>query len=131
MLFISSLDHLGRATRTPPPTPHSGERSKRCKLGRKMRRGNKRCVLVRRGESAVAVIVPSPLAGEGGSMLPQTTMGKGWIARTPHPFDCAGRPLRPLPQGERARAARVTAVAGAATRAHERLSQRPTSECRK
>ena len=35
-------------------------------------------------------------------MLPHVLMGEGYLARTPHPFESAGRPLCPLPQGERA-----------------------------
>ena len=40
-------------------------------------------------------------------MLPRVRMGEGCLARTPHPFECAGRSLCPLPQGERARKARA------------------------
>ena len=53
-----------------------------------------------------AVIVPSPLAGEGGSILPRAMMGEGFVvAATPHPFEVVGGPLCPLPQGARAREA--------------------------
>jgi hypothetical protein len=95
--------------------------------------GMRECVLLmmssERAASAVAVIVPSPTrtracpssgtlrlgrsrmnptsaAGEGGSMLARAMMGEGYVAATPHPFESLGRPLRPLPQGERARKAR-------------------------
>ena len=54
--------------------------------------------------SAVLVIAPSPLAGEGNSLLPSDE----WVrvfAQTPHPFEIVGTSLRPLPQGERAREA--------------------------
>ena len=55
---------------------------------------------------AVAIIVPSPLAGEGGSMLSRVRMGEGYVAApTPHPFESLGTPLCPLPQGARAREA--------------------------
>ena len=90
--------------------------------------------MVKRTKSAVAVIVPSPTrtracpssgalrvgrsrmnptsaAGEGCSMLPHVLMGEGYLARTPHPFESAGRPLCPLPQGERAREATTARLA--------------------
>ena len=57
--------------------------------------------IVSRTTSAVAIIVPSPLVGEGSSMLPRAMMGEGWlVATTPRPFECAGRPLSCLPQGD-------------------------------
>ncbi|HYY36919.1 MAG TPA: hypothetical protein VE801_04200, partial [Xanthobacteraceae bacterium] len=46
--------------------------------------------------SAVLVIEPSPLAGEGNSLLPSDE----WVrvfAQTPHPFEIVGTSLRPLP----------------------------------
>jgi hypothetical protein len=51
-----------------------------------MRRGNDgECVLLmmspEEAASAVAVIVPSPLAGEGGSMLPRARMGEGYLLK--------------------------------------------------
>jgi hypothetical protein len=54
---------------------------------------------------AVRVTAPSPLAGEGSSMVLRARKGEGYAARTPHPFQCVGTPLCPLPQGERARKA--------------------------
>ena len=60
-----------------------------------------------RAGGAVGVVVPFPLAGEGGSMLPHNGMGEGYLARTPHPFELVATPLCPLPQGERAREARA------------------------
>jgi hypothetical protein len=55
--------------------------------------------------SAVAIIVPSPLAGEGGSLLPRAMMGEGWIAKTPHPIGVRGRTIVPSPaRGEGTRA---------------------------
>jgi hypothetical protein len=54
--------------------------------GADMRRGNDgECVLLmmspEEAASAVAVIVPSPLAGEGGSMLPRARMGEGYLLK--------------------------------------------------
>ena len=67
-------------------------------------RWNLRQTVRRRAASSVAVIVPSPLVGEGSSVLPCATMGEGAVCREPpHPFEFADRPLCPLPQGERAR----------------------------
>jgi hypothetical protein len=44
-------------------------------------------------------------------MLPQVRVGEGYLCKaTPHPFESLGRPLSPLPQGERAREA--TAACG-------------------
>src|SRR5262249_60416195 len=51
------------------------------------------------------VTVPSPLAGEGGSVLPHAMMGEGVVEEPLHPFEIVDTPLRPLPQGERARKA--------------------------
>src|SRR5262249_33158091 len=63
-----------------------------------------------RTANAVAVISPSPLVGEGGSVLPHEMMGEGAFARTtPHPFRDLASPLCPLPQGERAREATAAA----------------------
>ena len=48
----------------------------------------------------LVVTAPSPLAGEGGSMLPRAMVGEGCrAATTPHPFESVGTPLCPLPQG--------------------------------
>jgi hypothetical protein len=71
------------------------------------RRGSVCCWMTTPSEgaaSAVAVIVPSPLAGEGGSMLPRARMGEGCLfeSNPPHPFEFVGTPLCPLPQGARA-----------------------------
>jgi hypothetical protein len=61
--------------------------------------------------------VPSPLAGEGSSVLPRVMMGEGVrVTRTPHPFEFVGAPLCPLPQGERAREASTDMSANEATR---------------
>jgi hypothetical protein len=38
-------------------------------------------------------------------MVLRARKGEGYAARTPHPFQCVGTPLSPLPQGERARKA--------------------------
>ena len=39
-------------------------------------------------------------------MLPHVRVGEGYLCKaTPHPFESLGRPLSPLPQGERAREA--------------------------
>ena len=60
-------------------------------------------------ESAVVVIVPSPLAGEGYfSKGQQGSFFSGWVrgqlaARTPHPSFFVEILSSPLPQGERAR----------------------------
>src|SRR5262249_6374816 len=51
------------------------------------------------------VTVPSPLAGEGGSVLPHAMMGEGVVEEPLHSFEIVDTPLRPLPQGERARKA--------------------------
>jgi putative tryptophan/tyrosine transport system substrate-binding protein len=68
-----------------------------------MRRRNRHLVSRMSAASAVTVVVPSPLAGEGGSTLPRAILGEGCVAATtPHPFELAGTPLCPLPQGERA-----------------------------
>src|SRR5262249_39529427 len=80
------------------------------KLGRKCAAGRKECVLLmmssEEAASAVAVIVPSPLAGEGGSVMQRAMMGEGFVAAaTPHPLGGLGPPLCPLPQGARAREA--------------------------
>jgi hypothetical protein len=52
-------------------------RAQKCAAGRR------ECVLVMMSSeepaSAVAIIVPSPLAGEGGSMLPRAMMGEGFV----------------------------------------------------
>src|SRR6266446_5814439 len=69
--------------------------------------------IVRRSASAVATIVPSPLAGEGSSVLPRAMMGEGDLLEraTPHPFESLGTPLCPLPQrGEGTRGARQRAA---------------------
>src|SRR6266542_5253235 len=52
--------------------------------------------------SAVPATVPSPLAGEGCSVLPPATRGEGSFAQTPHPFEIVGTPLCPLPHRTRA-----------------------------
>ena len=52
---------------------------------------------------ATLVIAPSPLAGEGNSMLPQTMMDEGLPLATPHPFEIVATPLCPLLQGERSK----------------------------
>jgi hypothetical protein len=66
-----------------------------------------------RATKAVGIIVPSPLAGEGGSMLPPHGMGEGNFARTPHPLELVATPMCPLPQGERAREAAAARLAEA------------------
>ena len=55
-------------------------------------------------------------------MLPHVLMGEGYLARTPHPFESAGRPLCPLPQGERAR--EVTTARLASPHASRRIAAR-------
>src|ERR1700730_6818648 len=66
--------------------------------------------------SAMLVTMPSPLAGEGSSVLPRVMMGEGVrVTRTPHPFEFVGAPLCPLPQGERAREASTDMSANEAT----------------
>jgi len=60
---------------------------------------------------------PSPLAGEGSSVLPRAMMGEGFASqklltkKTPHPSGFVAAPLRPLPQGARARAAQALLAA--------------------
>jgi hypothetical protein len=58
--------------------------------------------------SAVAVIVPSPLAGEGGSMLPRARMGEGCLLeRNPSPIRVRGHTIVPSPaRGEGTRGER-------------------------
>ena len=64
--------------------------------------------IVRRSASAVAVIVPSPPAGEGGSMLPRAMMGEGYLLETnPSPIRVRGRTIVPSPaRGEGIKGAR-------------------------
>jgi hypothetical protein len=63
--------------------------------------------------SAVAVIVPSPLAGEGGSMLARAMMGEGYVAATPHPIRVLGQTFAPSPaRGEGAKGEVVPAKVG-------------------
>jgi hypothetical protein len=69
--------------------------------------------MVNKATNAVGIIAPSPLAGEGSAILPRATTGEGCDARTPHPFEFVGRPLCPLPQGERAREGRTAYFGGA------------------
>jgi hypothetical protein len=62
------------------------------------------------------VTMPSPLAGEGSSVLPRVMTGEGvHVTRTPHPFEFVGAPLSPLPQGERAREASTDMLANEAS----------------
>src|SRR2546425_596667 len=64
-----------------------------------------------RDAAPLSPTAPSPLAGEGSSVLPRVMMGEGlasqkvFTKKPPHPSGFVAAPLRPLPQGARARAA--------------------------
>jgi hypothetical protein len=99
--------HGCRCTRTflgAPPTPsiRVSEATMQKPRAQKCAAGTEECVLLmlssEEAASAVAVIVPSPLAGEGGSMSSRAMMGEGCLLETnPSPIRVLGQTIVPSP----------------------------------
>ena len=128
----ASLTHMIRLTGVPPstrtslgapPTLDSGWRSKVANPGRRHapRERDGLFDIVRRSASVVAVIVPSPLAGEGGSMMPRAMMGEGMDCENPSPIRVRRPTIVPSPT----RGEGTTGDSGAASR------EGPTCGCGK
>jgi hypothetical protein len=76
--------------------------------------------MVNKATNAVGIIAPSPLAGEGRSMLPRAMMGEGYCRNHPSPIRVRRQTIVPSP----ARGEDTRGDSGAASR------EEPTCGCR-